>query len=100
MSGNLLAIREDVGRHVALDKLIGWYTKQNQPQGFVLVSSRASYEMVQKSVAVVSNYLLRFSAATDLAVNMAGTTQIFPLSALLAQEKPNIYFWEERLVLA
>ena len=61
LSGHLLAIREDVERHVALDKLIGWHAKQNQPQGFILVSSRASYEMVQKSVACGIELLVAIS---------------------------------------
>ncbi len=44
----MLAIYEDVGRHVALDKLLGWHAKSGKPRGFILASSRASYEMVQK----------------------------------------------------
>ena len=44
----MLAIYEDVGRHVALDKLLGWHAKLGKPRGFILASSRASYEMVQK----------------------------------------------------
>lgn len=47
--GSMLAIYEDVGRHVALDKLLGWHAKSGKPRGFILASSRASYEMVQNS---------------------------------------------------
>lgn len=99
LSGNLLAIREDVGRHVALDKLIGWHAKQNQPQGFVLVSSRASYEMVQKSVACGIELLVAISAATDLAVNMAEQHNL-SLIGFARPGKANIYVGKERLVLA
>ena len=99
LSGNLLAIREDVGRHVALDKLIGWHAKQNQPQGFVLVSSRASYEMVQKSVACGIELLVAISAATDLAVNMAEQHNL-SLIGFARPGKANIYSGKERLVLA
>ena len=69
--GELLAIREDVGRHVALDKLLGWYATHQRPQGFVFVSSRASYEMVQKCLACGVEMLVAISAPTALAVEMA-----------------------------
>ncbi|MCW9709834.1 formate dehydrogenase accessory sulfurtransferase FdhD [Avibacterium sp. 21-586] len=76
LQGNLLAIREDVGRHVALDKLLGWYSKQQKKQGFVLISSRASYEMVQKTVIVGIECLVAISAATSLAVQQAKQSQL------------------------
>ena len=69
--GKLLAIREDVGRHVALDKLLGWHAVNQRPQGFVLVSSRASYEMVQKCLACGIEALAAISAPTALAVEIA-----------------------------
>ncbi|MFC0309359.1 formate dehydrogenase accessory sulfurtransferase FdhD [Gallibacterium trehalosifermentans] len=70
-TGEMLALREDVGRHVALDKVLGWHATHQRPQGFVFVSSRASYEMVQKCLACGIEMLIAISAPTALAVEMA-----------------------------
>ncbi|WP_128599574.1 formate dehydrogenase accessory sulfurtransferase FdhD [Pantoea wallisii] len=69
--GELQGGCEDVGRHVALDKLLGWRSQQAWQQGAVLVSSRASYEMVQKSAMCGVEILFAVSAATQLAVEVA-----------------------------
>ena len=69
--GELLGGCEDVGRHVALDKLLGIRAKQPWQQGAVLVSSRASYEMVQKTAMCGAEILFAVSAATALAVDVA-----------------------------
>lgn len=69
--GELQGGCEDVGRHVALDKLLGMRAKQPWQQGAVLVSSRASYEMVQKSAMCGVEILFAVSAATSLAVDVA-----------------------------
>lgn len=89
-SGEMLAIREDVGRHIALDKLLGWHAANNKPQGFVLVTSRASYEMVQKTVTCGIEMLIAVSAATNLAVQMAEQSNL-TLVGFARQGKANIY---------
>lgn len=99
LNGDLLAIREDVGRHVALDKLLGWHAQQKQKcgslQGFVLVTSRASYEMVQKSVACGIEILIAVSAATDFAVNLAAQHNL-SLVGFARENRATVYCGEER----
>jgi FdhD protein len=99
LDGTMLAVREDIGRHNAVDKVIGWALEQDRiplSATVLLVSGRASFELTQKAVMAGIPVLAAVSAPSSLAVDLAGQSGL-TLVAFLRGASMNVYTRPDRI---
>ena len=100
LDGTMHCVREDVGRHNAVDKVVGWAIRQDRlplADTILVVSGRASYELTQKAVLAGIPVLAAVSAPSSLAIDLAGDAGL-TLVGFRPGESMNVYTRPERIL--
>jgi FdhD protein len=99
--GGMVCVREDVGRHNTVDKVVGWALRQQRlplSDSILVVSGRASYELTQKAVLAGIGMLVAVSAPSSLAVDLAAEAGL-TLVGFVRAESMNVYTHPDRIVV-